>query len=105
MSKIDPRDGMKYLTNLTQRFLKLSKDLNVKDENGNPKWTSLRLGKLLEQHGFIKLKYTAKGKPYTYFCIKGIDLTEVEKLAHFEQVYESVQESKNYKDRFKKESN
>lgn len=104
MSKICPTDGMKYLTNLSQRFLNESQKLAAVDPDGNPKWTSFELGKLLEEHGFVKLKYIAEGKAYTYTCIKGINLQEVERLAHFQQVYKSVQESKNYQSHFKKKS-
>lgn len=95
MSKIDPRDGLKYLTNLGLRFLANTRLANITNTKGEPIWTSLKLGQLLEEHGYIKLKYTGKGKPYTYFCIKGITQTEVEKLVQLDSVYKSDQESKN----------
>ena len=104
MGKIDPRDGVKYLTNLSLRFLLNTRLGNQKNEKGDPVWTSEKLGKFLEEHGFVKLKYRSDGKAYTYECVKGITEPEVEKLTHFDQVYHSAQKSKNYKIISKEES-
>lgn len=98
MAKIHPKDGVKYLTNLSLRFL-----VNQKlGEKTNPsKWSTLSLAKFLEKHGFVKLKYRPDGKAYTYECIKEIDLPALERLAHYEEIYNQETTSLNFQNKQK----